>query len=89
VNRRFEGTYQLHLQSRTLAEHETSMYQVVCYETSVHIRTTRRYISENGSIHNYRCENLKFYGLIISESQYSRILHNHKKQNKNTRDSRL
>jgi hypothetical protein len=26
-------------------------------ETSVHIRTTRRYILEDGNIHNYRCEN--------------------------------
>jgi hypothetical protein len=28
-------------------------------ETSVHIRTTRRYIPEDWSIRNYRCENLK------------------------------
>jgi hypothetical protein len=30
-------------------------------ETSVHIRTTRRYIHENGNIHNYRSESLKSY----------------------------
>jgi hypothetical protein len=32
---------------------------------SVHIRTTRRYIPEDGSFHfhNYSCENLKFYKL--------------------------
>jgi hypothetical protein len=29
--------------------------------TPVHIRTTRRYIPEDGNIHNYRCENLKSY----------------------------
>jgi hypothetical protein len=29
-------------------------------ETSVHIWTTRRYIPEDGNIHNYRSENLKF-----------------------------
>jgi hypothetical protein len=28
-------------------------------ETLVHIRTARHYISEDGNIHNYRCENLK------------------------------
>jgi hypothetical protein len=30
-------------------------------ETPVHIRTMRRYTQENGDIHNYRCENHKFY----------------------------
>jgi hypothetical protein len=30
-------------------------------ETSVHIRTTRRYIPEDGNIHNSRCENLISY----------------------------
>jgi hypothetical protein len=30
-------------------------------ETSVHIRTTRSYIPEDGNIYNYRCENLKSY----------------------------
>jgi hypothetical protein len=29
--------------------------------TSVHIRTTRRQIPEDGTIHNYRCESLKAY----------------------------
>jgi hypothetical protein len=28
-------------------------------ETSVHIRTTKTYISEDSNIYNYRCENLK------------------------------
>jgi hypothetical protein len=31
--------------------------------SNVHIRTTRRYIPEDGKIHNYRCENLKAYSL--------------------------
>jgi hypothetical protein len=30
-------------------------------ETSVHIQTTRCYISECGNIHIYRCENLNSY----------------------------
>jgi hypothetical protein len=30
-------------------------------ETSVNIRIARRYMLEDGSIRNYRCENLKFY----------------------------
>jgi hypothetical protein len=34
-------------------------------ETSVHAPTTWRYISEEGSIHNYRCENLKFYNFTF------------------------
>jgi hypothetical protein len=33
--------------------------------TSVHIRTTRRYILEDGSTHNYRCENPKSYHLFL------------------------
>jgi hypothetical protein len=44
VNRRFEGTYRLHLQ-----------------ETSVHTRSTRRHIPEDGILHSYRRENLKSY----------------------------
>jgi hypothetical protein len=32
-------------------------------ETSVHIRTTRRYIHKNRNINNHRCENLKSYML--------------------------
>jgi hypothetical protein len=36
-------------------------------ETSVHKPTARRYITEDGNIHNYRCENLKSYkDLFIS-----------------------
>jgi hypothetical protein len=30
-------------------------------ETSAHIRTTWRYIPEDGEFRNYRCENLKSY----------------------------
>jgi hypothetical protein len=37
------------------------------YETSVDFqRTTRRYIPEDGTLHNHRCENLKSYELFSS-----------------------
>jgi hypothetical protein len=36
--------------------------EVVCYfETLVHIGTTRRYILEDGNLHNYRCDNFRSY----------------------------
>jgi hypothetical protein len=41
--------------------------EVICSsETSVHVRTTRRYIPEDGDFHNYRCENLKSYIFFTS-----------------------
>jgi hypothetical protein len=62
VNRRFGGTYHLCLQGWKSAEEETSVQQVagqvtlnievICSsETSVYIRTTRRYIPEDSNIH--------------------------------------
>jgi hypothetical protein len=36
---------------------------IIFSETSVHIRTTRRYVPEDGNIHNHRYENLKFYNM--------------------------
>jgi hypothetical protein len=47
ANQLFGGMYSLHLQSSA--------------ETSVHIRTVRRYIPEDADIHKYRCDNLKSY----------------------------
>jgi hypothetical protein len=44
-------------------------------ETSGHIRTTRRYIPEEGNINNYRCKNLKSY--ILSESTQDVVLEVH------------
>jgi hypothetical protein len=41
-------------------------------EISVYIPTTRLYIAEDGEIHIYRCENLKFYESIFSYSLYER-----------------
>jgi hypothetical protein len=34
-------------------------------KTSVHIHTTQRYIPEDDSVHNYRCENLKSYVICL------------------------
>jgi hypothetical protein len=39
------------------------MEVIIFSEISVHIRTTRRYIPEDGNIHNHRCENLKSYNM--------------------------
>jgi hypothetical protein len=41
------------------------MEAIFSSETSVDTpRTTRRYIPEDGTLHNYRCENLKFYTFV-------------------------
>jgi hypothetical protein len=50
----------LQKKSRT---HSTLKIEVTCFsETSVNFqRTTRRYIPEDSTLHNYRCENLKSY----------------------------
>jgi hypothetical protein len=42
------------------------------YKTSVHIWTTRRYIPEDGNIHDYRCENLKSYIIILMAERLDR-----------------
>jgi hypothetical protein len=55
VSRRFGGAYNLHLQSKDSAEQETSVQHV----------PTRRYVPEDGNIHNYRRENLKSYNSVI------------------------
>jgi hypothetical protein len=33
-------------------------------ETSLQIRISERYVSQDGNIHNYRCENIKSYEQI-------------------------
>jgi hypothetical protein len=74
VNRRFGGRYHFHPQSRKSAEQETSVQKVArqkmevisSSETSVHIRTTRRYIPEDGNIHNYRCVYICFVSIYAS-----------------------
>jgi hypothetical protein len=74
VNRRFGGTYRLHLQDRKnklsksfvhagflLGLFSTLKMEAICSsETSVDVqRTTRRYIPEDSTLHDHRCENLK------------------------------
>jgi hypothetical protein len=60
ANRRFGGTYRLHLQGRKIHERRTSenrwladfytlqMEMIHSSETSVHIRSSRRHIQEDG-----------------------------------------
>jgi hypothetical protein len=51
-------------------------------EMSVHIRTTRSYISEDGNIHNYRSENLKPYNTstYLKINFYDKITSNYSKR---------
>jgi hypothetical protein len=62
VNRRFGGTYRLHLRGRRIGlarNQRESRWQA---ETSVDFqRTTWRYIPEDSTLHNHHCENLKSY----------------------------
>jgi hypothetical protein len=41
-------------------------------ETSVHKRSARRHIPEDGILHNHRCENLKSYNFTFTSSLFSR-----------------
>jgi hypothetical protein len=58
VNRCFGGTSRLHLEGRRINRarnlHEAGSKQNIQ-------QTTRRYIQEDVTIHNHRCENLKSY----------------------------
>jgi hypothetical protein len=68
VNQSFGGTYLLHLQCHLLSRwflaqliFSTLKMEAICSsETSVDTpQNTRRYIPEDGSLHNHRCEDLK------------------------------
>jgi hypothetical protein len=72
VNRRFGETFLLHLQYRRIRQtsnqselnrNQSLKMEVTCYsETSVDLqRTTQRYIPEDRTQCNRRCENLKSY----------------------------
>jgi hypothetical protein len=50
-NRRFEGTYRLHLQDRTLAEQESMQREVEYGNTFLRNISSRRYIPEDGNIY--------------------------------------
>jgi hypothetical protein len=65
-NRRFEGTYRLHLQGRISRFRKPASKQVLLAKTSVETqRTIRRYIPEDDTLHNHRCENLKSYMIFV------------------------
>jgi hypothetical protein len=72
VNRRFGGSYRLHLQCRNNPPTRNQLEQVTAdcslkmeairsSETSVHTRSTQRHIPDDGILHSHRCENLKSY----------------------------
>jgi hypothetical protein len=70
VNRRFGGTCRLNLQGRRnkfskkpASKQVPPALEAICSsETSVETqRTTWRYIPEDGTLHNHRCENLRDY----------------------------
>jgi hypothetical protein len=67
-NRRFGGTYRLHLQglrNNFSKNQQGSRWEACSSETSVETRrTTRRHIPEDDTLHNHRCENLKSYKVI-------------------------
>jgi hypothetical protein len=81
VNRRFGGTYRLHLQGRKCrlqppahagSSHSDfstlKMEAIRSSETSVHTRYTRRNIPEDGILHSHRRENLKYCKKYLSLS---------------------
>jgi hypothetical protein len=73
-NRRFEGTYRLHLQGRRNKSSTLKMKAICSSETSVETQcTTRRHIPEDDTLHNHHCENLKSYKL---DTNYYKKLHN-------------
>jgi hypothetical protein len=75
VNRRFGGTYRLQTSVKACGKLVTCFYasfllslfftlkmEAISSETSADTqRTTRRYIPEDDTLHNHRCENLKSY----------------------------
>jgi hypothetical protein len=81
VKRLFGGTCRLHLKGRErhcfhagfflILFFWTLKMEALCsFETSVDTqRTTLRYIPEDGTIHNHRFENLKFYSLVYFLSE--------------------
>jgi hypothetical protein len=75
VNRRFGGTYRLHLlqpptqASSSLADFSTlKMEAIRSAETSVHTRSTCCHIPEDGIFQSHRCEILKSYIGIVDMS---------------------
>jgi hypothetical protein len=87
MNRRFAGTYRLHLQGRKIRERGTSVSRWLqprspSCKTSVHTRSTRRHIPEDGILHSHRRENLILLIalcsitkliLLLGEREYNKI----------------
>jgi hypothetical protein len=69
VNRRFGGTNCLHLQGRRInqvrnpreAGSKKSNLYLENLSFYMKLRTTRSYTPEDGTLHNHRCENFKFF----------------------------
>jgi hypothetical protein len=81
INRRFGGTCRLYLQGQKISwarnQRESSSFYFFDLEDAGNMflrnvcdtqRTTRRYIPEDSTLHNHRCENLK-------PCMYVRLLH--------------
>jgi hypothetical protein len=58
VNRGVGGKYRLHLQGRIISRAKKQRESRWQAELDFQ-RTTQRYIPEDGTLHNIRCENLK------------------------------
>jgi hypothetical protein len=68
VNRRFGATYRLHLQGRRISRarnQRESRSQVDGSDMFEFQQTRQRYIPEDSTLHNHRCENLKSYNLSV------------------------
>jgi hypothetical protein len=74
VNRRFGGTYGLHLQGisylltlvhRSWISSTLKMEEIRSSETSVHTISTRHHIPEDGILHSHRRENLKSHIVTV------------------------
>jgi hypothetical protein len=84
VNRRFGGPYRRQRRGRKnklskkpgLKQVVSLKMEAICSsETSVDTqRTTRRYIPENGDLHNHRCDNFKSYKFSIVSDDFRLLM---------------
>jgi hypothetical protein len=73
VNRCFGGIYHFHLQGRKSAEEETGVQKMAedrgdAFLRSVCSHTDYRTVPRVGNIHNYRCENHRFYRSYVAQN---------------------